>query len=173
MPLAGFWAVGGYTISFRRDGAWYADDDRICNSRIQLLFSRSIRRDDREGAPDLPRYTGWLLDVGVDRQSVIVEDTPLVVVGVDGDPEEGFTIATNDGESGELDCTTLEVGDGDVLYCTVDRAERGILRARFLRPAYYRFAHYVESGDEGPTLRCRGRNRVLGQAPESPGRGGA
>jgi hypothetical protein len=132
MPQAGFWAVGGYTISFRRDGAWYADDERIRNSRIQLLFSRSIRRDDRPGAPDLPRYTGWLLDVGVDRQSVVVEDTPLVVTGIDGDTVEGFTIRTNDGESGDLDCGTLAIGDDDVLYCTVDRAERGCLKARFL-----------------------------------------
>lgn len=173
MPLAGFWAVGGYTISFRRDGAWYADDERIRNARIQLLFSRSIRRDDREGAPDLPRYTGWLLDVGVDRQSVIVEDTPLVVLGVDGSPDEGFEISTNDGESGPLDCTTLEIGDGDVLYCTVDRGERGLLRARFLRPAYYRIAKFVEAGDEGPTLRCRDRMHVLGNAPARAARGDA
>lgn len=161
MPQAGFWAVGGYTISFRRDGAWYADDERIRNTAIQLLFSRSIRRDDRDGAPDLPRYTGWLLDVGVDRQSVLVEDTPLVVTGVDGDCDEGFTIRTNDGESGPLDCSTLEIGDGEVLYCTVDRAERGRLPARFLRPAYYRIARFVEWQDGRPVLRSRGQSHHL------------
>src|SRR6185369_954497 len=144
MPQAGFWAVGGYNISFRKDGAWYADDERIRNSRIQLLFSRSIRRDDRDGAPSLPRYTGWLLDVGVDRQPVTVEDTPLVVTGIDGDPAHGFFIRTNDGESGPLDVATLEVGDNEVLYCTVDRGERGRLRARFLRPAYYRIAEHID-----------------------------
>lgn len=156
MPQAGFWAVGGYTISFRRDGAWYADDERIRNTAIQLLFSRSIRRDDRDGAADLPRYTGWLLDVGVDRQSVLVEDTALVVTGVDGDSDEGFTIRTNDGESGPLDCSTLEIGDGEVLYCTVDRAERGRLRARFLRPAYYRIAKFVEWEEGCPLIRDLG-----------------
>jgi hypothetical protein len=167
MPLAGFWAVGGYTISFRRDGAWYADDERIRNPRIQLLFSRSLRRDDREGAPDLPRYTGWLLDVGVDRLSVVVEDTPLVVTGVDGDPDRGFTILTNDGESGELDPATLEVGDDDVLYCRVDRGERGTMRARFLRPAYYRLARFVEAGDDGPALRVRDRRWPLRSSSSS------
>lgn len=154
MPQAGFWAVGGYTISFRRDGAWYADEERIRNSRIQLLFSQSIRRDDRENAPNLPRYTGWLLDVGVDRQSVLVEDTPLVVTGVDGSPDDGFIIRTNDNVSGALDCASLEIGDDDVLYCTVDRAERGKLRARFLRPAYYRIAKFVEMKDGKAVLRC-------------------
>lgn len=157
MPQAGFWAVGGYTISFRRDGGWYADDERIGNVRIQRLFSQSIRRDDREGAPDLPLYTGWLLDVGVDRQPVTVEDTPLVVTGVDGDPEEGFTIRTNDGESGPLDCATLTIGDGDVLYCTVDRGARGILPARFLRSAYYRIARFVEVQDDHAQIRSQGR----------------
>lgn len=157
MPQAGFWAVGGYTISFRRDGSWYADDERIRNSRIQLLFSQSIRRDDRENAASLPRYTGWLLDVGVDRQSVLVEDTPLVVTGVDGSPDEGFTIRTNDNVAGELDCASLEIGDEDVLYCIVDRAERGKLRARFLRPAYYRIARFVELKDGTPVLRCGDR----------------
>jgi hypothetical protein len=168
MPQAGFWAVGGYTISFRRDGAWYADEERIRNPRIQLLFSQSIRRDDRENAPSLPRYTGWLLDVGVDRQSVLVEDSPLVVTGVDGSSDEGFTIRTNDGETGVLDCTTLAIGDGDVLYCTVERAGRGTLRARFLRPAYYRIAKFVEWVDGKPVLRCRERKVELGTGSDFP-----
>lgn len=162
MPQAGFWAVGGYTISFRRDGAWYADDERIRNSRIQLLFSRSLRADDREGAPDLPRYTGWLLDVGVDRQPVLVEDTPLVVTGVDGDPERGFEIRTNDGESGALEMETLEIGDDEVLYCSVDRGARGRMRARFLRPAYYRLARFVEWEEGRPVLRSMGKTHVIG-----------
>lgn len=161
MVQAGFWAVGGYTISFRKDGSWYADEERIRNPRIQLLFSRSLRRDDREGAASLPRHTGWLLDVGVDRQSVIVEDTPLVVTGVDGDPDQGFEVSTNDGESGPLDCGTLEIGEDEVLYCTVDRAERGMMRARFLRPAYYRIAKWVEWEQGRPVLRCRGSRFVL------------
>jgi len=153
MPQAGFWAVGGYTISFRKDGAWYADDERIRNSRIQLLFSRSLRADDRENAPSLPRYTGWLLDVGVDRQPVVVEDSPLVVTGIDGNPDDGFVIRTNDGVSGALECGTLEIGADDVLYCTVDREERGRLRARFLRPAYYRIAKFIDMDERGAVIR--------------------
>ena len=40
-PKAGFWAIGGYEISFRKDGRWYADDEVIENPRIALLFSLS------------------------------------------------------------------------------------------------------------------------------------
>lgn len=161
MPQAGFWAVGGYTISFRKDGAWYADEERIRNPRIQLLFSRGLRGDDREGAASLPGYTGWLLDLGVDRQPVQVEDTPLVVTGIEGTPEEGFSIRTNDGEVGPLDASTLSVGAEDVLYCEVDRGPRGRLRARFLRPAYYRLARHVEALDGRLVLREQGHAWVL------------
>jgi len=161
MALAGFWPVGGDTISFRKDGSWDADDERIRNSRIQLLFSQSLRADDRENAAALPRYTGWLLDVGVDRQPVVVEDTPLVVTGIDGSSDEGFVVRTNDGESGPLDCRTLEIGDGDVLYCTVERGSRGRLRARFLRPAYYRIARFFELDGSRALIRCRSEIHVV------------
>lgn len=161
MPRAGFWAVGGYTISFRRDGFWYADEERIANPRIQLLFSRGIRRDDRENASTLPRYTGWLLDVGVDRQPVTIEDTPLVVVAIDGDCEGGFLIRTNDEVSGALECASLRIGEGDVLYCEVEREARGRLRARFVRAAYYRLAEFVEWEGQQPVLRCQGQSYSL------------
>lgn len=161
MPRAGFWAVGGYTISFRRDGFWYADQERIGNPRIQLLFSRGIRRDDRDNASTLPRYTGWLLDVGVDRQPVTIEDTPLVVTAIDGNSESGFLIRTNDEVSGALDCASLGIGNDDVLYCEVERGPRGRLRARFLRAAYYRFAEFVEWEGQQPVLHCQGQTYPL------------
>ena len=56
MPKAGFWASGGYKISFRRDGCWYADDEVIVNRRIARLFTRHVCTDG-EG--------GWVIDVGI------------------------------------------------------------------------------------------------------------
>ena len=44
MPRAGFYTVESGKISFRRDGNWYSDDERIDNPRIALLFSQSIKR---------------------------------------------------------------------------------------------------------------------------------
>jgi len=38
MPRAGFYTVESGKISFRRDGNWYSDDERIDNPRIALLF---------------------------------------------------------------------------------------------------------------------------------------
>lgn len=146
MPKAGFWSIGGYEISFRADGRWYADDEVIANERIALLFSRSVRSDGRGG---------WVIDVGVDRQPATVEDTALVVTAVAGDPQRGFTVETNDGVGSELDCSTLRVGRDNVLYCDVNRGERGVIGARFLRSAYYDFARWIEDDGTGPVVRCK------------------
>ncbi len=62
--------IGPRSIRFGKDGHWYADDDVIANVRIARLFSQHIQGDG-EG--------GWVIDVGVDRQSVEVDDTPMVV----------------------------------------------------------------------------------------------
>ncbi len=145
---AGFWAIGGYRISFRRDGRWYADDEPIENKKIARLFSRHVRAD---GAG------GWLVDLGIDRQTVEVEDTPLVVVSVDGDRDRGFIVHTNDGESSPLDCSSLKSNRQHVLYCTVDRGERGSMPARFLRPAYYQLTTALEEDAGEPVLVCAGR----------------
>lgn len=136
MARAGFWPIGGYKISFRADGKWYADDEAIENARIALLFARHVRPDGKGG---------WLIDVGIDRQAVIVEDTALVVRSVEGAPVMGFTIESNDGVREPLDCTQLWVGPRNVLYCRLMRGSRGEFAARFLRPAYYALARWIET----------------------------
>jgi hypothetical protein len=158
---AGFWPIGGYLISFRADGHWYADDEIIGNERIARLFSQHVQYDENDG---------WVIDLGIDRQAVTVEDTGLVVVAVrtpgqhqsaaepDGDTIE---VRTNDGVVSVLDPTTLEVGDGNVLYCEVDRGQRGVIRARFLRPAYYALAEKIEDSSEGPVLVCDGKRHRI------------
>jgi hypothetical protein len=152
VPKAGFWAIGGYKISFRTDGRWYADEEVIANARIALLFSRSIRADGRGG---------WMVDVGVDRQPVTVLDTPLVVSRVTGDAERGFVVKANDDIETELDCASLAVGDDHVLYCTLDRGERGRFEARFLRPAYYDLARSIDDRAGGAALVCKGARHAL------------
>jgi hypothetical protein len=131
MPRAGFYAVESGKISFRRDGNWYSDEERIDNPRIALLFSKSIRVN-----PDGTFY----LQVAEERAAITVEDTPYVITTI-ADDADGFSLVTNDGEREPLDPTTLEVGRDDVLYC---RIKQGRFRARFLRPAYYHLSeHFV------------------------------
>jgi hypothetical protein len=137
MARAGFYTVESGKISFRRDGNWYSDEERIDNQRIALLFSKSIRPN-----PDGSYY----LQVAEERASITVEDTPYVVKTIQDDKGGGIILVTNDDEREPLDPTTLEVGDENVLYC---RVKGGQFRARFLRSAYYHLtsALIAEDGD--------------------------
>ncbi len=137
MARAGFYAVESGKISFRRDGNWYTDDERIDNPRIALLFSKSIQR-----ASD----GSFFLQVGDERAPITVEDTPYVVRTLEDDGAEGFVIVLNDGEREPLDPSTLEVGVDNALYT---RVKRGRFRARFLRNAYYHLADRLDSDPDG------------------------
>ena len=158
MARAGFYAVESGKISFRRDGNWYSDEERIDNPRIALLFSRSIRR-----SPDGTYY----LQVAEERAAISVEDTPYVVKSIEGDAPGGFTIVLNDDEREPLDPATLEVGNDNVLYC---RVKGGAERARFLRNAYYHLSPGFEADERGGfALTMRGQRYPLRQAG-SPGK---
>src|SRR5579864_2646015 len=110
MPRAGFYTVESGKISFRRDGNWYSDDERIDNPRIALLFSQSIKRN-----PDGSYY----LQVAEERAPITVEDTPYVVKALQDERNDRLTVVTNDDEREPLDASSLEVGSDNVLYCRV------------------------------------------------------
>lgn len=156
MARAGFYAVESGKISFRRDGNWYADEERIDNPRIALLFSRSIRRN-----PDGSYY----LQVAEERAPITVEDTPYVVRSIDGDAQTGFTLLLNDEEREPLDPATLEVGPDNVLYC---RVKGGRFRARFLRNAYYHLSSGFIADGDGFSLVVQGRRYPLRAASSAP-----
>ncbi|HZO81725.1 MAG TPA: DUF1285 domain-containing protein [Candidatus Binataceae bacterium] len=156
MARAGFYAVESGRISFRRDGHWYSDDERIDNPRIALLFSRSLRRN-----PDGSYY----LQVAEERAPITVEDTPYVVKTVEGDPRNGFVLVLNDEDREELDPATLEIGADNVLYC---RVKGGAFRARFLRSAYYHLSPSFEADSGGGfSISLRGRRYPLRMAQAS------
>lgn len=136
MPRAGFYAVESGKISFRKDGNWYNDEERIENPRIALLFSQSIRQN-----PD----GSYFLQVAEERAPITVEDTPYVVKSVADDGAGGFMMILNDDTREPLVPATLEVGADNVLYARV----KGGPRARFLRPAYYHLSNSFETDAVG------------------------
>ncbi|MGH7822170.1 MAG: DUF1285 domain-containing protein, partial [Candidatus Binatia bacterium] len=126
MARAGFYAIESHAIRFGRDGEWYSDGERIANPKIARLFSRSLRKD--------PAGAGYLLQMGDERAPIEVEDTPFVVLQLDGDPRSGFVLLLNDDTRERLDPETLRVGGDNAFYC---RVKDGEYEARLLRPAYY------------------------------------
>jgi len=150
---AGFYPVESGRISFRRDGYWYSDAERIDNPRIALLFSRSLRR-----TPD----GNYRLQVGDEQAAVTVEDTPYVVTAVDISGGGEVTVTLNDGSREELAYDSLEVGTDNALYCAVKQGE---FRALFLRPAYYHLSPlFVEQSTGGFALRLQGRTYPIRSA---------
>ena len=133
MAKAGFWAIDPTRkISFGKDGWWYANDERIENRRINLLFSQHLYKT-AEGTYEIA--IGW------DKVAVTIDDAPYVVTRVSGDAEQGLLLRLNDESEELLDPTTLHVGQDHVLYCRVKGGEHF---ARFLRPAYYQLTAHVQ-----------------------------
>ncbi len=150
MARAGFYAIESGNISFRRDGNWYSDEERIDNPRIALLFSKSLKRN-ADGS--------FYLQVAEEHASITVEDTPYVVRTIEDDGKGEFLVVTNDDEREPLDPTTLEVGRENVLYC---RVKSGAYRARFLRSAYYHLSdHFVAEGGDRFAIVIGGRRYPL------------
>ena len=144
MPGAGFYAIHTSKLSFRSDGRWYADDEPVVHERLARLFSRYLRRKPSGG------YEIWIDERY--HADVDVEDTLYVVIAVDAGPEGQFSVDLNDGTTEVLEPHGLEVGAGNVLYC---RVKNGAERARFLRPAYYQLADFIEEVGPGRyQLRC-------------------
>ena len=149
MARAGFYTVESGKISFRRDGNWYSDEERIDNPRIALLFSKSIKRN-----PDGSFY----LQVAEERAAIVVEDTPYVVRTIEDDGRGGFLVVTNDEVREPLDPATLEAGRDNVLYC---RVKAGECRARFLRSAYYHLSDRFVAEGEGFAILIGGKRHPI------------
>ena len=152
MPAAGFYSIHTSKLTFRSDGRWYADEDPVTHERLARLFSRYVRRKADGG------YEIWIDERY--HADVEIEDTPYVVTVVDADAGQ-FAIELNDGTREVLDVDSLRVGTGDVLYC---RVKGGAERARFLRPAYYQLANFIEEVGPGRfELRCGGSTHPIVQ----------
>jgi hypothetical protein len=145
MARAGFYPVESGHISFRTDGNWYSDDERIDNPRIALLFSRSIRR-----APD----GSWYLQIADERAPITVADTPYVVRTVDDCSDGSIVLVLNDETREPLDPATLAAGPDNVLYC---RVKGGRFQARFLRSAYYHLSSRFQPIADGFCILLGGR----------------
>jgi hypothetical protein len=157
---AGFWAIQSTKIRFGRDGRWYADGEPIANARIADLFSRHVVRQ-----PD----GSYRIEIGWDKAPIEVEDTPFVVRRTEAEPGGGFDVELNDGSREPLDLDSLEISGEHVLYC---RVKGGAESARFLRPAYYQLAPYIEERAGGFVVRAGGREHGIAERSGSPRRSG-
>ena len=154
MARTGFTAIHSGRITFGKDGRWYCDDEVIPNRAICRLYARAMTI----GEDGIAR-----LELGEDKTDVTVEDTPWVVVQVEGEPGRGFHVLLNDETMEPLDPSTLRVGADNVLYA---RVKGGRHEARFLRPAYYELMRHTEPDADGRLVLPIGGRRVI--LPDPP-----
>lgn len=119
-----------------KDGRWFQNDKEIIHSGIYLLFAGSL-----EKASD----GGYQVRMGQQICRVEVEDAPFVVKNVIEDSAGSLSVVLNDGTEEAFDPRSFWIGEDNVPYCQV---KGGTFHARFLRPAYYRLAAYIVSGDD-------------------------
>jgi hypothetical protein len=94
----------------------------------------------------------YIVQLGKQRCYLEVEDTPLAITGVlhteerEGDKPGQLLLAIKHLETLEpLVPESLWVGEQNVLYCKV---MEGGIPARFLRPAYYQLAEFIQEDKE-------------------------
>lgn len=150
LPLCG--------IKVDSEGNWFYEGKPIIREDILELFYSNLHYNPEKGFWIEWQGKACLLDV---------EDTPFVVIDIEKTEKEGsgesFILRFRHiKETEELDPATLYVGEANVLYCMI---RGGKIKARFSRPAYYRFANWVEEDNGNFYISLNGkRYTIIGQS---------
>ena len=134
-----------------KNGVWLSDNEEITHERTILAFSRNIHRS----------QNGFEIRIGSERKSIHIEDTLFFITSIDGAPEIGFTIRTNDQRVGELDPESLRYRPGRLTCRVPDPHSRMMEEAKFLSTAYYEILKYVEHDDTGYWITIEGKRIQL------------
>ena len=138
-------------IILTKNGAWLSYNEEITHERTILAFARNIFR----------CKDGFEIRIGHERKTIHVEDTMYFITSIEGSPEIGFSIRTNDQRIGELDPSTLKYRPGR-LTCRVPDPNTGILEeAKFLSTAYYEILKYLEQDGESFSVTIEGKKITL------------
>lgn len=135
-------------IFIDKEGRWFHKGAEMVHRDIVRFFYAHMALEDSG------RY---VIRWGEERCFLEVEDTAFVVQKADFQEKEGlqeFQLSLSDDTKERLLPETLFLGEANVLYC---RVKEGRFPARFLRPAYYQLAGFVEEEDGGFHLPLNGR----------------
>lgn len=151
-------------ITVDREGDWYYQEDKIIREDILELFLSNLR---------LTPGGTFVIDWRGQHCSLQVADTPFIVSRVDrirsqGTKHEEIQVLLKHLPRPEvLDPSTLQVGAGNVPYCSI---RNGQFRARFSRPAYYQLAAWIQADPDTDGFylelnECRYPIRIFGPSP--------
>ncbi len=135
-------------ITIKTDGKWYHKGAEIIRKDIIKFFYEHM---------DLDEKGRYVISWRNERCVVDVEDTAFFVQAVEK-IDSSFILHLSDETQEKLDPNTLYIGERNVLYC---RVKGGRFPARFLRPAYYQIANYIEEDKDGYFLYSEGKKYYL------------
>jgi uncharacterized protein len=141
-PIENKTALPPCMIFVSKEGQWYHEGAEIIHRPIFLWLIQSLDKTE-DGL--------FIVNLNNQRCFLEVEDTPLVVQRVERfqeDPagSEQIRLYLNDDSVDILNPETLWGSPENVLYGLVKEDK---FPARFLRPAYYQMAEFIEEGEDG------------------------
>ncbi len=143
-------------LEIDKDGKWFQNGAEIIHPGIRSQFFQALVKT-ADG--------DYLVKIGREICSVIVQDAPFVVTTVDKGPRNQILIRLSDESVEELKPDSLWIGDDNVPYVFV---KNGSFHARFSRPAYYQLAKsIIYKEDEGKIYLIDG-NREVEVKTEAP-----
>ena len=141
-------------IFIDKEGRWFHRGAEMIHREFIRLFYEHM---------ELDASGRCIISWGGDRCYVEGEDTPFVIRQVRFEEGGGeglcrFILYLNDDTQEVLCADTLFIGVENVLYAMV---KEGAFPARFLRPAYYQLAQYVQEEDGIYVLPLNGKKYVI------------
>ncbi|RLB09928.1 MAG: hypothetical protein DRG39_07015 [Deltaproteobacteria bacterium] len=140
-------------ITIDKEGIWYHKGAQIIRKDIIKFFYEHMELDEQG------RY---IISWKNERCVVDVMDTAFFVQRVDkidGD----FLLYISDETEERLDPESLYIGKDNVLYCQI---KAGRFPARFVRPAYYQIAEYIEEENGRFFLKVNNKRYFLNYAQD-------
>ena len=140
---------GDIDIRVTKDGRWFHEGGEINRKPLLRLFASLVKQEGNE----------FFLVTPVEKWRIQVEDTPLHVISLVGEPDTGVSAILSNGQVELLDgnsgiaLTNLDGNDIPVLTTAQG------LPARFLRSAYYQLLEMGELTESGFSMRS-GQNSV-------------
>mgnify|MGYP000106074687 CR=1 FL=1 len=140
---------GDIDIRVMKDGRWFHEGGEINRKPLLRLFASLVKQEGNE----------FFLVTPVEKWRIEVEDTPLHVISLIGEPDTGVSAVLSNGQVEPLDNSsriTLTNLDGNNIP-VITTAQR--LSARFLRSAYYQLLEMGELTESGFSIRS-GQNLI-------------
>ena len=134
---------GDIDIRVMKDGRWFHEGGEISRKPLLRLFASLVKQEGNE----------FFLVTPVEKWRIKVEDTPLHVISLVGEPDAGVSAVLSNGQVELLDSnsgiTLTKLDENDIPVITTAQG----LTARFLRSAYYQLLEMGELTEGGFSMR--------------------